>query len=222
MKVTSREARVIRLLLGGYPTNSDESPNTRERERERVLSTFEHIVRMRRDCSSLCWLHKFQKVWIHLHVPSRPLLLGDEGTFTYRKHPQAQRIFLVWTHTRMSFSSNIFTNQPLVHTLNPDFLGQQLWLCFSAGSWMSPRVTPELSLRHIPESVGLRFFIGSCMSSRVTPKLGPWQIPEPAIFRSSRHRQLETPGFRMFVTPFLHRIKIPELHTFANSRLHRF
>jgi hypothetical protein len=56
MKVTSREARVIRLLLGGYPTNSDESPNTRERERERerVLSTFEHIVRMRRDCSSLC------------------------------------------------------------------------------------------------------------------------------------------------------------------------
>jgi hypothetical protein len=26
----------------------------------------------------------------------------------------------------------------------------------------------------------------------------------------------------MFVTPFLHRIKIPELRTFANSRLHRF
>jgi hypothetical protein len=31
-------------LLGGYPKNSDGSPNTRERER--VLSTFEHTVRM--------------------------------------------------------------------------------------------------------------------------------------------------------------------------------
>jgi hypothetical protein len=55
------------------------------------------------------------------------------------------------------------------------------------------------------------------MSSRMTPELGPRQIPEPAVLRSSRHRQLEVPGFRMFVTPFLYRIKIPELHTFANS-----
>jgi hypothetical protein len=70
--------------------------------------------------------------------------------------------------------------------------------------------------------IGLRFFIGSCMSSRVTPEPGPRQIPESAVLRSSRHRQLEVPGFRMFVTPFLYRIKIPELHTFVISRLHRF
>jgi hypothetical protein len=95
----------------------------------------------------------------------------------------------------MSFSSNIFTNLPLVHTLNPDFLGQQLWLYFS---------------------------VGSRLSSRVTPELGPQRIPESAVLRSSRHRQLEVPGFRMFVTPFLHQVEIPELHTFANSRLHRF
>jgi hypothetical protein len=95
----------------------------------------------------------------------------------------------------MSFSSNIFTNLPLVHTLNPDFLGQQLWLCFSAGSWMSSRETPELSPRQIPELVFL------------------W---------SSRRRQLEVPGLRMFVTLLLHRIKIPELRTFTNSGLHRF
>jgi hypothetical protein len=56
----------------------------------------------------------------------------------------------------------------------------------------------------------------------VTPELSPWQIPESAVLRSSGHRQLETPGFRMFVTPFLHRIQIPELRTFATSRLHRF
>jgi hypothetical protein len=60
------------------------------------------------------------------------------------------------------------------------------------------------------------------MSSRVTPELGPRQIPESAVLRSSRHRQLEVSGFRVFVTPFLHRIKIPELHAFANPRLHRF
>jgi hypothetical protein len=51
----------------------------------------------------------------------------------------------------MSFSSNIFENLPLVHTLNPDFLGQQLWLCFSPGSWMSSRETPEFGLQQIPE-----------------------------------------------------------------------
>jgi hypothetical protein len=55
----------------------------------------------------------------------------------------------------------------------------------------------------------------------VTPELGPRQIPESAVLRSSRHCQLEVLGFRMFVTQFLLRIKIPELHTFANSRLRR-
>jgi hypothetical protein len=95
----------------------------------------------------------------------------------------------------MSFSSNIFTNLPLVHTLNPDFLGQQLWLCFSVGSWMSSRVTPEL---------------------------GPQQIPELAFIRSSCHSQPEVLGLRMSVTLLLHRMKIPKLHTFANSGLHRF
>jgi hypothetical protein len=60
------------------------------------------------------------------------------------------------------------------------------------------------------------------MSSRVTPEPGPQQIPESAVLRSSRHRQLEVPGFRMFATPPLHRITIPELHAFANPRLHKF
>jgi hypothetical protein len=57
---------------GGYPKNSDDSPNTRERER--VLNTFKHRVRAQSDCDSLYRLHKFPKVWIRLHVPSRPLL----------------------------------------------------------------------------------------------------------------------------------------------------
>jgi hypothetical protein len=111
------------------------------------------------------------------------------------KTPSASENIPIVNAYKNVFSSNIFTYLPLVHTLNPDFLGQQLWLCFSVSSWMSSRVTPEL---------------------------GPWQIPESAVLRSSRHRQPEVPGFRMFVTPFLHRIKILELRTFTNSRLRRF
>jgi hypothetical protein len=33
---------------------------------------------------------------------------------------------------------------------------------------------------------------------------------------------VEIPGFRMLVTPLPRRIKIPELYTLANSRIHRF
>jgi hypothetical protein len=86
---------------------------------------------------------------------------------------------------------------------------------------MSSRVTPEPGPRQIPD-FGFRFFEDSCMSSRVTPELGPRQIPESAIFRSLRPRQLEVLGFRMFVTPPLHRTTIPEFHAFGNPRLHRF
>jgi hypothetical protein len=46
----------------------------RTRVSQRVLSTFKHTVRMQRDCDSPRWLHKFQKIWIRLHVPSCPLL----------------------------------------------------------------------------------------------------------------------------------------------------
>jgi hypothetical protein len=65
---------------------------------------------------------------------------------------------------------------------------------------MSSHVTLEPGPRQIP-AFGFRFFEDSCMSPRVTPELGPRQIPESALFRSSRHRPLEIPGFRMFVTP---------------------
>jgi hypothetical protein len=98
-------------------------------------------------------------------------------------------------HTRMSFSPNIFTSLPPVHTQNPDFLGRQLWLRFFAGSWMSPCLTSELDHRKIPESIALR---------------------------GSRYRQLEIPCFRVFATPCLLRTKTPELRIFANLKLRRF
>jgi hypothetical protein len=99
----------------------------------------------------------------------------------------------MWTHTRMSFLSHIFTSLPLVHSLNPDFLGQ-LWLCFFSGSWIPPRMTSEPDSR---------------------------QIPESAVLRSSWLCQFEVPGFRVFMTPSLRRFKIPENRMFANLRLRR-
>jgi hypothetical protein len=95
----------------------------------------------------------------------------------------------------MSFSSNIFTSLPSVHTQNPDFLGRQLWLCFFADSWIPPRMTSELD---------------------------PWQIPESAVPRSSCLFQFEVPSFRVFMTLGLHRFQIPEIRTFANPKLRRF
>jgi hypothetical protein len=58
---------------------------------------------------------------------------------------------------------------------------------------------------HVPDSR-----TGSSTDSRISrsPKFGPSTV--------------EIPGFRVFVTPPPRRIKIPELYTFANSRLHRF
>jgi hypothetical protein len=45
---------------GGYPKNSGDSPNTRERER--VLNTFKCKVRALKDCDCLSRLHKFPKI----------------------------------------------------------------------------------------------------------------------------------------------------------------
>jgi hypothetical protein len=121
----------------------------------------------------------------------------------------------------MSFSPNIFTNLPLVHTLNPDFFGTTT-LTLLLRRFVNVFTRDSRTRSSTDSRIGLRFFVGSCMNSRMTPELGPRQIPESAVLRSSCHRQLEVPGFRMFATPFLYRIKIPELHTFTNSRLHRF
>jgi hypothetical protein len=93
----------------------------------------------------------------------------------------------------MSFSCNIFTSLPPVHTQNPDFLGRQLWLCFFAGSWISPCMTSELDPRKIPESIALR---------------------------GSRHRQPEIPGFRVSATPCP--TSEPRSPNFACSRIWSF
>jgi hypothetical protein len=113
----------------------------------------------------------------------------------------------VWTHTGLSFSANIFTNLPLVHTLNPDFLGQQLWLCFSPGSWMSSRETPELGLQQFPELAFASPLVRACPRAWL-----PNSAPDSSRFRASACSWLH-----FFTEP-----RFPNRCTFANSRLHRF
>jgi hypothetical protein len=61
------------------------------------------------------------------------------------------------------------------------------------------------------------------MSSRVTPELGPQQIPESALLlRRFAPPPARGSGLPYVRDPIASRINIPELHTFANSRLHRF
>jgi hypothetical protein len=59
------------------------------RERERVLNTFKHKVRALRDCDSPSRLHKFQKIWIRLHVPSRPPFIWRWRDFYIPKTPSS-------------------------------------------------------------------------------------------------------------------------------------
>jgi hypothetical protein len=62
-------------MLGGYPKNSDDSPNTREG----VLNTFKHRVRALRDNSSPGRLHKFQKSGSVYTCPRVPFYRDMKG-----------------------------------------------------------------------------------------------------------------------------------------------
>jgi hypothetical protein len=62
-------------LLGGYPKNSDDSPNTREK----VLNTFNQKVRVLRDGDSPSRLHKSQKTESVYMCPRAPFYREMKG-----------------------------------------------------------------------------------------------------------------------------------------------
>jgi hypothetical protein len=72
----------------------------------------------------------------------------------------------------MSFTSYTFTNLPLVHTLNPDFLGRRLWLCF-------------LLVRESPRSGNLH---ASWLPNLTSSRLSNFMISQVRGFGSSRIR----------------------------------
>jgi hypothetical protein len=52
-----------------------------------------------------------------LHVPSRPLLQGDEGTFTFRKYPSDPwNIPSVNTYTNVFYTSYVYKPATSSHT----------------------------------------------------------------------------------------------------------
>jgi hypothetical protein len=118
----------------------------------------------------------------------------------------------------MSFSSNIFTNLPLVHTQNPDFLGQQLWLCFSVGSWMSPRVTPEPGPRQIPESA----FASSSVHACLRPWLPNWVSDRFPNQPPSEVRAIASSRFRASACSRLHVFTESWSPNFTHSRIRGF
>jgi hypothetical protein len=150
-------------------------------------------------------------------MPSHPLLLGDEGTFIFRQYSWTQKIFLVWTHTQMSFTSHIFTSPPLVHTLNPDFLRRQLGLCF-----FLVRESPCSGNLHVPWLPNS----SSIILPNFTDSRSSWLCRFMALslyeFATSKLRRFKIPSHHAFATPRLREFRIPDHRAFTTSRLREF
>jgi hypothetical protein len=73
----------------------------------------------------------------------------------------------MWTHTWMSFSFHTFTSLPLVHTLNPNFLGWQLGLCFSP--------VREFPRSWLPNQTSDRSRISRLMKFVISPVRDSWK-----------------------------------------------
>jgi hypothetical protein len=101
----------------------------------------------------------------------------------------------------MSFTSHIFISLPLVHTLNPDFLRWQLWLCF-----LLVRESPRSRKPHalwLPNSSSITF-------------------PNSTDSRSSWLYRFMALSLHEFATSGLSRFEIPSHCTFATPRLREF
>jgi hypothetical protein len=70
-----------------------------------------------KDCSSLKSCESFYT------CPRAPFYRETKGLLHSKSTLRIQGIFLMWTHTWMSFTSRIFTSWTQVHMLNPDFWG---------------------------------------------------------------------------------------------------
>jgi hypothetical protein len=134
----------------------------------------------------------------------------------------------MWTHTQTSFTSHTFTSLPLVHTLNPDFLGRQLWLCFSLVrefpcSWL-PNQTSNIILNfpspEVHDFANSRFQTSAC--SRLLGFTGS-RFPKIACsrfrgFADSRFPKIACSWFRGFADSRFPKIACSRFRGFADSR----
>jgi hypothetical protein len=188
--------------------------------------TREETKNLLQTCSS------FQSCESSYTCPHAPLLYGDEGTFTFRQYPWTQRIFLVWTHTQISFTSHTFTSLPLVHTLNPDFLRWQLWLCFllvrecSRSGNLHASCFLNSSSIIFPNFVDsrsswLRRFMALSLHEFATSGCSRFKILSHRAFVTPRLREFGSPVHRAFAISRLCEFQTPDLHEFfAPENLH--
>jgi hypothetical protein len=132
----------------------------------------------------------------------------------------------------MSFTSHIFTSLLLVHTLNPDFLRRQLWLCFllvrecsRSGNLQAPWL-PNSSSIIFPNftdsrSSWLRRFMTLSLHEFATSGLSRFKIPSHHAFAILRLREFGSPVHCAFATPRLREFQTPDLREFfAPENLH--
>jgi hypothetical protein len=101
----------------------------------------------------------------------------------------------------MSITSYTFTSLPLVHTLNLDFLGRRLWLCF-------------LLVRESPRSANLRTL---CLPNLISSRLPNFMISQVHGVESSRIRDFRASSIRD--SRSLH---VRDFGSFAGSRFQTF
>jgi hypothetical protein len=109
----------------------------------------------------------------------------------------------------MSFTSHIFTSQPLVHTLNPDFLRRHLLLCFLLVC-ESPR-SGNLHVPWLPNSSSI--ILPNFTDSRFHDFSGSWL----RVFTSSRLRGFACSWLRVFMGSWFRGFADSRLWIIANS-----
>jgi hypothetical protein len=178
-------------------------------------------------------LLKPQKLWIPLHVPSRPPFIGRRRDFYIPKTPSnSKNILSVNMYMNVFYISYIYKPATSSHTKPGLFEMSSLTLLLT-DSWISPfrksscAVTSELDLQQIPEFRRLPIswfcrFLTSGLHEFVTLKLRRFEIPDLREFATSKLRKFEIPNLRTFATSELRRFKILDLRESATSKLRRF
>jgi hypothetical protein len=121
----------------------------------------------------------------------------------------------MWTHTRMSFSSHTFTSLSLVHTPNPDFLGRQLWLCFS--------LVREFPRSRLPNQTSDRFpnFSSSKVRDFASSRFQTFACSWLRGFADSRFPKIACLRLRGFAGPRFPKIACLRLLGFAGPRFRK-
>jgi hypothetical protein len=157
--------------------------------------TQEETKNLLKDCLNLKSCESFYT------CPHVPFYRETKGLLHSENAHRTRGIFLMWTCTCMSFTSDTFTSVLLVHTQNPDFLRRRLWLCFllvressHSGNLRAPWL-PNLSSSRLPNFTDSRFHdlqVRGFGSSRVRD----FEASQVHGFGSSRVRDFEASQVR--------------------------